>query len=116
MNERPGPRVARWLCLCEAGTVRSATLAWVLREDHHQEAIAAGLRNLSSGALKDLCAWAKVQGDGRIIVVDPPLRFLVPLPWRSHLEVAQIGPDRWGQPLHPELVAVCRRAISFAFP
>jgi cephalosporin hydroxylase len=88
----------KMLAICEGGNVRSVGLAYVLK-DHGQDAVAAGWRFSSPETLAMLCAWAD-----RIFVMQGEFADRVPLEHRPKVVVADVGPDRYGTPFHPELI------------
>lgn len=106
------------LCLCNYGQVRSVTMARLLEKKGYQT-LAVGMLNNSTDTLDRLCSAAKT-----VIVVN---KTNVDRRFRkdtsdSHaqmiLEVLDkhkdktyicdtVGFDRWGVPMHPELVERC---------
>lgn len=89
------------LCICDAGAVRSVTLAWVLRTMRHKynaDSIAVSIR-LSDETLDVTYRWAD-----KIFPVTEGLYDRVPIEYLDKTTVVPIGDDVWKQSLHPELV------------
>ena len=89
------------LCFCGEGNVRSATLARVLKHKGH-ETLAAGVKRHSQETLKMLMKWAD-----KTYVVDKELLREMPLDTKEDIEkveVFDLGPDVWGEAMHPDLV------------
>ena len=51
-----------------------------------------------------LCGWAEM-----IVVMEPYMVNHIPPEHRAKTKVCDVGPDRYGQPLHPDLVAQVRQ-------
>lgn len=94
----------KFLCVCEGGTIRSVSLAWVLRYDHHQDAIAASWLKNSQETLDMLAQWAD-----KIVVMQPHFSSKF-TGFREKILVVDVGPDIWKNPLHPQLMSVVRKA------
>ena len=73
------------------------------------DALAASLEANSSDTLKMLFDWAD-----RIILVEDMMKKYVPKLYYSKLLILDIGPDRWGQSLNPELLQICSDLLSKA--
>lgn len=91
------------LCVCEGGTVRSVSLAWVLKYEHGQDAIAASWLKNSQETLDLLAKWAD-----RIVVLQPKFSSKFES-FKAKLVVFDVGPDIWVNPLHPKLLEIVRR-------
>ena len=87
----------KFLTVCEGGNVRSVSMAFTLKHYFRQDAIAFSHAVNSDEILKILADWADY-----IIVMQPKFadRFGA---WKPKLRVVDVGPDRWGNPLHDEL-------------
>lgn len=88
----------KFLCICDGGNVRSRALAFRLKWDHHQEAIAIGRFNTSPATMDMLCNWADY-----IVLMQPHMSESVPEKYHSKIVVIDVGPDVWGIELHPQL-------------
>ena len=89
------------LCVCSEGNVRSATLARLLKHKGH-ETLAAGVKRHSPETLKMLIDWAD-----KVYAVDNDILREMPLDTEkdiSKTQVFDIGPDIWGEAMHPDLV------------
>lgn len=88
----------KFLCVCEAGTVRSGALAYSLRYNFSQKRVFQ-----ASGAKSDqedldlLAAWADY-----IIVLDQKFKDRFEK-FSKKVRVFDVGPDVWKNPLHSEL-------------
>lgn len=87
------------LCLCRGGSVRSVTLAHVLKYGLGLDALTASLEKNSPETLDMVCNWA----DG-IMVVEAEMRDQVPMKYQPKVRVFPIGPDIWGASLHGDLM------------
>jgi predicted protein tyrosine phosphatase len=91
------------LCLCHGGNVRSVALAFVLKHEHGHEAIAAGQWTCSPKTMHMLCKWAD-----KIVVMQPQIAECVPPPFRAKTVCVDVGPDRFGVYIHPDLLEMVR--------
>lgn len=89
------------LTMCSAGTVRSVAMAHRLKHDYGIDAVPLGHDTNSQDTIDRMSDWAD-----RIIVMQPKytsgilkrnVHKLVPP------ELTDVGPDRWLNPLAPEL-------------
>jgi len=93
--------------VCEGGAVRSVTLAFVLRYSYKVDAIPVSYRT-SKKTLSMLFEWAD-----KIIVVQEGMKDKIPVQFLEKVVVLEIGPDRWGRSLHPELMQLCIALVDF---
>ena len=94
--------------ICAGGQVRSVAAKAVLTEQGH-DVLAVGALNNSKQTVEMLCAWAD-----KIIVMDDAL--LVAAAEPGKLSYLNVGPDRWGNPFHPELQSLVREKIHQVKP
>lgn len=95
-----GAVVARkFLCVCDGGNVRSAALAYVLHDILGQEALAVGRQRVSASTLALLCRWADL-----IVIMQPHMQESIPVEFESKLRCVDVGVDRYGIWIHPELL------------
>jgi predicted protein tyrosine phosphatase len=89
--------VKKFMTVCEGGNVRSVSMAFILKYEFHQDAVAFSHSRNKDGLLKLLADWADY-----IIVMEPKFadRFEA---WKGKVRVVDVGPDRWMNPLHKEL-------------
>lgn len=89
----------KFLCICEAGCVRSVAMAGALKMTGDQDAVAASWRWNSKETLAQLADWADY-----IILMQKwdPNSFL---PERAHskVRVVDVGPDNFGSAFHRDL-------------
>ena len=97
------------LVCCQGGNVRSVTFGFILKYKYNIDAIAASLEKNSNDTLDMLFEWADT-----IIVVQESMKDFIPKLYHKKLLVLDIGPDRWGQSLHPELLQICIDLLSKA--
>jgi hypothetical protein len=88
----------RFLTICEGGAVRSVSLATVLRWDFQQDAIPLSAAKNGPEAVDLLCAWADY-----IILMQPTFETVVPKRFHLKIRILDVGPDVWGNPMHPVL-------------
>lgn len=80
------------LCICEGGNSRSATLAFLLKDGLHQDALAMGMGRASDETKNMLYKWADV-----IILVAGEFKDEIPKEFKSKLKVWDVGHDvYWG--------------------
>lgn len=75
-------------------------MAYVLRKCG-QEATQCGVA--APSALACLAEWAE-----RIVVMQPHYASAVPAAAKGKIVIVDVGPDRWGNPLHPEIQEIMR--------
>ena len=97
------------LCLCHGGNVRSATLAWLLKDRGH-DAIPLGLWRAGADTLAMLSTWADI-----ITVAEAPMHLEVPGEYRGKVvDWGIVGPDVWRRPMHTSLLSMYQTAIPKA--
>ena len=94
------------LTVCEGGNVRSVTLAYVLK-NRCFDALACSWRFNSVDTKRELFEWAD-----KIIVADEQASLNILEAYKDKVQLANIGPDRWLQALHPELVGICEKLLD----
>lgn len=90
----------KFLTVCEGGNVRSVSLAFLLK-NNGQDAVAASWRWNSPETLALLCEWADY-----VYVMQDEFKEKIPERFRDKVGIADVGPDRFGNPLHPELIQI----------
>lgn len=96
----------KYLCVCDGGNVRSVGMAYVLKHEFGQgrnEAIAVGRGNSSIDTLAMLCEWADV-----IVIMEPHMKVDIGLKYKDKVRCVDVGPDRYGVYVHPELLQQVR--------
>lgn len=88
----------RILTLCAGGNVRSAAMAWRLKNEGI-DAVPAGLVDNSPEFIVALGRLVD-----KVIVMDKDLLPRLPPELLAKVVLADVGPDIWGNPLHPDLV------------
>lgn len=91
----------KFLCVCQDGNVRSVAAAYRLKKYHGCDAIAAGWRRASADTFDMLCAWAD-----HIVVMEQVYLAKIPERFRDKAIVLEVGPDRYGLKIHPDLNAL----------
>jgi predicted protein tyrosine phosphatase len=76
----------------------------MVRALHHikKQAVACGWMT-ARDALSPLAEWADV-----VVVMEPQFKAYIPVEWQKKVVVCDVGHDRWSNPYHPELTAICR--------
>ena len=89
------------LVLCQGGNCRSVAVGYLLKyvSKKKYDPIAASLEKNSKETLQMLSEWAD-----RIIIVQKEFVRHIPVEFRKKLVIIDIGPDRWFNSLHPELL------------
>ena len=77
----------------------------MVRALHHVQlpAIACGWMT-APGALPTLCQWADV-----VVIMEESFRQHIPAEFAGKVIACDVGHDRWSNPYHPELRALCHR-------
>jgi hypothetical protein len=91
----------KYLCVCDGGNVRSHALAYVLHDLKGHEAIAVGRIRVSAETMEMLCGWSD-----RVVLMQPHMIESIPNSHRSKVLVTDVGVDRFGIYIHPELLAM----------
>jgi hypothetical protein len=97
----------KFLCVCEGGNVRSASLALILKCHFNQDAIAIGWRFASPETLKMLCEWATY-----IVVMQKIFVEKIPKVFLSKVRVVDVGEDKYGTPMHHELTTFLNGVVE----
>ena len=94
------------LAICQGGNVRSVCFAYLMKYKYGHEALAASWEKNTPDTLRMLCSWAdsvvlmeamEATGAGvSNVPEDLPI---------GKLMLCDVGPDVWGNPLHPALVS-----------
>lgn len=94
-----------YLCVCQYGHSRSVAMVRAL---HHVKlpAVACGWMTAPQ-AMPTLCEWADV-----IVLMQESFRTYIQDEWADKIVVCDVGHDRWSNPYHPELSALCRRLAA----
>ena len=91
--------MAKFLCVCDGGNVRSAALAFVLHDLRGHEAIPVGRLRVSPETMNMMCHWADV-----IAIMQPHMIESVPEQFRAKVKCVDVGIDRFGVYVHPALL------------
>jgi hypothetical protein len=89
------------LCICQGGNCRSVGAGFILKLKYGHDVLSCGWQLNSPGTVKMLIDWAD-----RVVVLQRDfLHFLraVAHDIDSKAFIADVGEDRFGNPLHPEL-------------
>lgn len=94
------------LCICQGGTVRSVGLARMIKDREvaglGHDAIAASWQWNSIQTLEMLGQWADL-----VVVMESYMVDRLPPALRPKTEVCDVGPDRYGNAQHPDLMKQC---------
>lgn len=99
----------RYLVVCDGGNVRSHAIAYVLKWEMHQEAIAVGRLYMTDDTMRLLSEWAEI-----IVIVQSHMIESIPVSEHGKVRCAELGVDRWGYHFHPELMGLAREAAVWA--
>jgi predicted protein tyrosine phosphatase len=94
------------LTVCQRGNCRSVALAYVLKDVRGQsDILSCGIETTSPQTFDMLGEWAEK------IVVCAELEILqrVPTKFSHKTEWANVGPDRWQNASHPELIQLMKQ-------
>ena len=97
----------KYLCVCDRGNVRSYALSLVLKRMNH-EAIAIGRFTMKPETIKMLCEWADA-----VVLMEPHMRESIPELYHPKTWVIDVGPDRWGAQIDPELKDLVEEGAAF---
>lgn len=98
----------KYLCVCDGGNVRSAALAFVLKQEKRREAIAVGRLCVSPETMRMLCVWAD-----RIVVMQRHMTESILPEYAAKVRAVDVGPDRFGIFIHPELLPMVRTGVEW---
>lgn len=98
----------KFLCVCDGGNVRSQALAYILHDERGHEAIPVGRLRLSADTLRMLCVWADI-----IVIMQPHMEESIAPEFKPKLRCADVGVDRFGIWIHPELLPMVRTAADW---
>lgn len=97
----------KFLCVCEAGCVRSGALAFSLRYNFGQGRVfQASHSKTPQEDLDMLAAWADY-----IVVMEPKFADKFEQ-FKEKIRVLDVGPDIWKNPLHPDLQDIVSHVIE----
>ena len=99
-------RGSRFLTMCEGGNVRSVALAFVLKDNYGQDAIACSWRSNTRETRNMLYAWADY-----IVVMQPHFAEHVPGEFAPKVRCVDVGPDSYGTPMHGDLLAELNKVV-----
>lgn len=100
-------RKTKAVCICQGGNCRSVACAYVLKYFFECDALSCSAEQQTPETIRMLCDWSDY-----VIVMQPEFRSVVPVEFTEKIRVVDVGADRWFNGLHPELVEVCRAAIT----
>jgi len=98
----------KYLCVCDGGNVRSHALAYVLHDLRGHESIAVGRLRVSKKTLTMLCDWAD-----QIVLMQGHMTESIPAEYQTKIRVTDVGPDRFGIYIHPELLQMAHQAADW---
>lgn len=90
----------KFLTICLGGNVRSAGLAFILKDTYGQDAVPVGAIRNAPDTIAMLGEWA----DYIVVMAQEVVPHLPPAILRSpKLCMVDVGPDVYGSPFHPQL-------------
>lgn len=89
----------KMLTMCQGGNSRSVGCGYLLKYRYGIDTIACGWEKNSPETIKMLCEWAN-----HIIVMEEAFKQYVPEKFHAKLSVMDVGPDKWCNSLHPDLL------------
>lgn len=89
------------LTVCQGGNSRSVALGFILKYSLGIDALACSWEKNSEQTIGMLCEWAD-----RIIVVQGVFAEKIPAAFKHKVSIYDVGPDRWFNGLHPELLEI----------
>lgn len=92
------------LCACDSGNVRSVTMARILKARGH-DALSCGINKNSFATLLLLESWAE-------LILVSETRQKGDFTSTSKIKNLHLGPDVWGEAMHPELVRKIKRELK----
>ena len=97
----------KYLIVCDGGNVRSNALGFHLKWHHNREAIAIGRLYMSPETMEMMTNWAD-----RIVLMQPHMAESIPEAYHDKIVVVDVGVDRFGINIHPELNALTSQAAQ----
>jgi predicted protein tyrosine phosphatase len=98
----------KYLCVCDGGNVRSQAMAYVLHDLKGHEAIPVGRIRVSEKTMEMMCKWADT-----IIIMQPHMEVSIKEKYRHKLLCVDVGEDRFGIYVHPELLQIVNAAADW---
>lgn len=98
----------KYLCVCDGGNVRSHALAYVLHDLRGHEAIAVGRLRVKKATLEMLCIWADI-----VVLLQDCMKESIPEKHMRKVRVCDVGQDRWGIYINPELLGLVTQAADW---
>ena len=96
----------KFLTVCMGGNVRSAAMAWELK-DAGQDAIPIGVGYNSEATINMLCEWADY-----IVIMHSPLSKYIEPRFGGKFRIVDVGQDTYGTSVHPELRKFLRKTVE----
>lgn len=102
------PIQPKFLCVCEAGIVRSGALAYSLRYNFGQSRVLQASHAKTTPEDLDLLGeWADY-----IVVLESKFAQKFLMKWKAKIRVLDVGPDVWKNPLDPKLQDIVSEAVQ----
>lgn len=99
----------KFLTVCDGGNVRSHCMAVCLKERFH-EAIAIGRWACKPETIDMMCNWADV-----VILMEPHMKENIPEKYADKIYDINVGFDRYGVGINPELRTQCEEGMYYLF-
>jgi predicted protein tyrosine phosphatase len=97
----------RVICVCQGGNSRSVACAYVLKYEFGIDALACSWEKNSPETMALLFRWATI-----IIVMQAEFKPKIPARFHGKVLIIDVGPDKWCNGLHPELVELCYNLLA----
>ena len=97
----------RVLTMCQGGNSRSVGCGYLLKYKYNMDAIACSWEKNTADTIKMLCEWADA-----IITMEASFYSYIPEEYRKKLFIVDVGPDRWANSLHPDLIATIEKILD----
>ena len=99
----------RILTVCQRGNSRSVALAYILKDGMgYDDVLACGITTTHPDTFQMLGNWA----DKIFVPAEKGIYDMIPFEFRGKTVNIDIGLDRWGNPMHPELLAISRGILE----
>ena len=98
--QKTGPAPMKVVAMCQGGNSRSVGCGFLLKYKYNIDALACGWEKNTPETLRMLFEWADA-----IFVMETAFTQYVPECYHNKLFVVDVGPDKWCNSLHPDLLA-----------
>lgn len=97
------------LTVCQRGNCRSVSLGYYLKDwKGYNDVVACGIQTTSPETFAMLAEWA----DKILVPAERSVWEMIPEKFRKKGVHIDIGADRWGNPMHPELLQLMAKIVE----